>query len=581
MISGTHHECIYFERTGFPEDGSRNVFHHFLSLPPNSHFCYLLIMETEVLVIGSGVAGLMTALKAARFANVTIVTKKEADDTSTAKAQGGIASVLDDADRFEYHIGDTLNAGDGLCHEDVVEVIVTEGPRAIRELIDLGAHFTLGKNGDLDLGREGGHSHRRIVHSQDMTGREIQRVLLEAVRRSEKIDLLEHHTALNLVTSGSMSGQLSGPMSEDRCLGCYVHDTRSGDIIPLLARAIVLATGGAGKAYLYTSNPDVASGAGIALAYRVGADIANMEFIQFHPTCLYHPEAKSFLISEAVRGEGAVLRTVDGLAFMEKYHPMKDLAPRDIVARAIDSELKKRGDDYALLDITHKPAREIIERFPNIYRQCLEYGFDMTKEPLPIVPAAHYLCGGVLTDLEGKSSVPRLYACGETACTGLHGANRLASNSLLESLVMADRIASSIEKRWDDLVSPSRDRIPPWDPGDSVDSDENVVITHNWDEIRRTMWNYVGIVRTDRRLQRALDRIEMLKKEVEAYYWDFKVTRELIELRNLVYVSLLIIRCAMARKESRGLHYTLDYPRKNEAYRKDTVINRRQYMKKQ
>lgn len=523
----------------------------------------------------------MTALKAARFADVTIVTKKEADDTSTTKAQGGIASVLDDADRFEYHIRDTLNAGDGLCHEDVVGVIVTEGPQAIRELIDMGAHFTLGENGDLDLGREGGHSHRRIVHSQDMTGREIQRVLLEAARRSDKIRLLEHHTALNLVTTETVSGILTERPSENLCLGCYIHDSANGEITPFLARAVVLATGGAGKAYLYTSNPDVASGAGIAMAYRVGADIANMEFIQFHPTCLFHPEAKSFLISEAVRGEGAVLRTLDGYAFMENYHPMKDLAPRDIVARAIDSELKKRGDDFVLLDITHKPAREIIDRFPNIYQQCLEYGFDMTKEPLPVVPAAHYLCGGVLTDLEGKSTIQGLYACGETACTGLHGANRLASNSLLEALVMAGRIAASLEKDWNSLVPPSGDGIPPWDPGDSVDSDENIVITHNWDEIRRAMWNYVGIVRTDRRLQRALNRIQMLKKEVEEYYWDFKITRELIELRNLVNVSLLIVRCAIARKESRGLHYTLDYPESDEAYRKDTVINRRQYMGKQ
>ena len=537
-------------------------------------------METDVLILGSGVAGLMTALKVARFADVIVVTKKGADDTSTSKAQGGIASVLDDADRFEYHIRDTLNAGDGLCHKDVVEVIVTEGPGAIRELIDMGAHFTLGENGDLDLGREGGHSHRRIVHSKDMTGKEIQRVLMEAARRSGKVRILENHTALNLVTSGSVSGRLPEHPSEDSCLGCYVHDAGTGEITPFLARAVVLATGGAGKAYLYTSNPDVASGAGIALAYRVGADIANMEFIQFHPTCLFHPEAKSFLISEAVRGEGAVLRTLDGHAFMEDYHPMKDLAPRDIVARAIDNELKKKGDDYVLLDITHKPAREIIDRFPNIYHQCFEYGFDMTKEPLPVVPAAHYLCGGVLTDLDGKTSIPALYACGETACTGLHGANRLASNSLLESLVMAGRIADALERDWDRLRPPSPAGIPPWDPGDSVDSDENVVITHNWDELRRAMWNYVGIVRTDRRLQRAMDRIQMLKREIEEYYWDFKITRELIELRNLVYVSLLIVRCAMSRKESRGLHYTLDYPEPDEAFRRDTVLNRRQYMKK-
>jgi len=537
-------------------------------------------MQTEVLIIGSGVAGLMTALKAARFAEVTVLTKKEADNTSTAKAQGGIASVLDAADRFDFHIRDTLNAGDGLCHEDVVGTIIREGPGAIRELVDMGAHFTLAKNGDLDLGREGGHSHRRIVHSQDMTGREVQRVLLERVRASDKIRLLENHTALNLVTLGSAIGNLPENPSQDRCLGCYVHDVESGEIVPVLAGAVVISTGGAGKAYLYTSNPDVASGAGIAMAYRVGADIANMEFIQFHPTCLFHPSAKSFLISEAVRGEGAILRTLDGNAFMESYHPMKDLAPRDIVARAIDTELKKKGDDFVLLDITHKPAREIIDRFPNIYDQCLQYGFDMTKDPLPVVPAAHYLCGGVLTDLEGKTGIPGLYACGETACTGLHGANRLASNSLLESLVMAGRIAASLKKYLDSAVPPPLEAIPPWDPGDSVDSDENVVITHNWDEVRRTMWNYVGIVRSDRRLQRALDRILMLKKEVEEYYWDFKVTRELIELRNLVYVSLLIIRCAMTRKESRGLHYTLDYPGHDEKFRKDTVINRRMYIDK-
>ncbi len=531
-------------------------------------------MNTDILVIGSGVAGLLTALKLSSFGKVILVTKKESDDTATSMAQGGIASVSDDADRFEYHIRDTLKAGAGLCRQEVVDVIIREGPQAIRDLVDLGARFSQSPNGELDLGREGGHSHRRIVHAEDMTGREIQRSLLKAVSSQERIILLTRHTALNLVTRASLAGSGTPGGEEDRCLGCYVHDSESSEITPVLARAVVLATGGAGKAYLYTSNPDVATGSGIAMAFRIGASIANMEFIQFHPTCLYHPAAKSFLISEAVRGEGAVLRTLDGNPFMESYHPMKDLAPRDIVARAIDNELKTSGDEYVLLDITHKPARDIIKRFPNIYRRCLEYGFDMTKEPLPVVPAAHYLCGGVVTDLQGKTTIPGLFACGETACTGLHGANRLASNSLLESLVMSTRIAGYLESHWSSFTSLCLDSIPPWDPGNAVDSDENVVISHNWDEIRRTMWNYVGIVRTDRRLERALRRIDLLKREVEEYYWNFKITRDLIDLRDLVTVAELIIRCAVRRKESRGLHYTLDYREQNDAFLRDTVINR-------
>lgn len=536
--------------------------------------------ESDILIIGSGIAGLMTAIKISAFARVAVVTKKDADDTSTAQAQGGIATVLDETDRFEYHIQDTLKAGAGICHEDAVETIIRNGPESIKELIGLGAHFSLAENGELDLGREGGHSHRRIVHSEDMTGKEIQNVLLRAAERSENIEVLEHHTALNLVTEGTSLKSTTTPSADDKCIGCYVHNGLTGEIIPWHARSVILASGGAGKVYLYTSNPDISTGAGIAMAYRAGADIANMEFIQFHPTCLYHPEAKSFLISEAVRGEGAVLRTLDGKPFMSRYHEMEDLAPRDIVARAIDAELKKRGDEHVYLDITHKPAREIIDRFPNIYQQCKDFGFDMTKVPLPVVPAAHYQCGGVVTDLQGRTTIQGLYACGEVACTGLHGANRLASNSLLESLVMANRISSSLEKYLDGPSETSNTSIPEWDSGHAVDSDENVVIAHNWDEIRRTMWNYVGIVRTDRRLQRAMNRIELLQREVNQYYWDFSITRDLIELRNLVTVAKLIVRCAMLRKESRGLHYTLDYPQQDELFRSDTVINRRQYMKK-
>ncbi|MFV1957137.1 MAG: L-aspartate oxidase [bacterium] len=531
--------------------------------------------ECDILIVGSGVAGLTLALKLSKFARVVVITKKGADDTATARAQGGIATVLDSADDFEYHIQDTIEAGAGLCNSHVVETIIRSGPDSIRELIDLGARFTTSDGKNLDLGKEGGHSHRRIVHAQDMTGREIHRVLLETALNSENIEMYENHTALNLVTNQQLGPTEKFDASDDKCFGCYVHDADTGEVFSWTAKSVILASGGAGKVYRYTSNPDVATGAGIAMAYRAGADIANMEFIQFHPTCLYYPEAKSFLISEAVRGEGGILRTLDGTPFMEKYHHSKDLAPRDIVARAIDSELKTKGDDHVLLDITHLPARQVIDRFPNIYQMCLEYGFDMTKDPLPVVPAAHYLCGGVMTDLDGRTSIPGLYACGEVACTGLHGANRLASNSLLESLVMADRIAKAIGRSWTETFKVKLPVIPDWDPGDSVDSDEMVVIKHNWDEIRSTMSNYVGIVRSNRRLERATHRIELLRQEVNEYYWNFRITRELIELRNIVTVAETIVRCATRRKESRGLHFTLDYPETDSNQRSDTVISRR------
>lgn len=536
--------------------------------------------ECDILIIGSGVAGLTLALKLSKFAKVAVITKKGIDDTATARAQGGIATVLDSADDFEYHIQDTIEAGAGLCNSDTVETIIRSGPDSIRELIDLGAKFSTSDGKNLDLGREGGHSHRRIVHAQDMTGQEIHRVLLDTALNSDNIEMFENHTALNLVTKQGLEPSGAADNHDDNCYGCYVHDAGTGEVFSWSAKSVVLASGGAGKVYLYTSNPDVATGAGIAMAYRAGADISNMEFIQFHPTCLYHPEAKSFLISEAVRGEGGILRTLDGTPFMEKYHPMKDLAPRDIVARAIDSELKTKGDDFVLLDITHLPARQIIDRFPNIYMKCLEYGFDMTKDPLHVVPAAHYLCGGVVTDLDGKTSIPGLYACGEVACTGLHGANRLASNSLLESLVMADRIASAIERSWPEASREKTPVIPEWDPGDAVDSDEMVVIKHNWDEVRSTMSNYVGIVRSNRRLERAIHRIELLRQEVNEYYWNFRITRELIELRNIVTVAETIVRCASRRRESRGLHFTLDYPETDSNQRVDTVINRRDEVSK-
>ncbi len=528
--------------------------------------------ECDILIVGSGVAGLTLALKLSKFARVVVITKKGADDTATARAQGGIATVLDSSDDFKYHIQDTIDAGAGLCNSHVVETIISSGPGSIRELVNLGARFTTSDGENLDLGREGGHSHRRIVHAQDMTGREIHRVLLETALNSDNIEIYENHTALNLVTNHQLGSTEKFDTSDYKCFGCYVHDADTGEVFSWTAKSVTLASGGAGKVYRYTSNPDVATGAGIAIAYRAGADIANMEFIQFHPTCLYHPEAKSFLISEAVRGEGGILRTLDGAPFMEKYHHSKDLAPRDIVARAIDSELKTKGDDHVLLDITHLPARQVIDRFPNIYQMCLEYGFDMTKDPLPVVPAAHYLCGGVVTDLDGRTSIPGLYACGEVACTGLHGANRLPSNSLLESLVMADRIARAIERSWTETSRVKLPSIPDWDPGGSVDSDEMIVIKHNWDEIRSTMSNYVGIVRSNRRLKRATHRIELLRQEVNEYYWNFRITRELIELRNIVTVAETIVRCATRRKESRGLHFTLDYPETDSNQRSDTVI---------
>ncbi len=521
----------------------------------------------DFLVLGGGIAGLSFALKAAEHGTVAVLTKRSRHEGNTFYAQGGIASVLSKDDSFDQHISDTLVAGAGLCRRDAVEATVREGPDRIRELVALGAEFNRSPSGELDLTREGGHTRRRIVHAGDITGREVERALLAACDEKPNIVFHQNTAAIDLICDRRlMRGQ-------GRCLGAYAL-TPSGKIETFLGKVTVLATGGAGKVYLYTSNPDVATGDGVAMAYRAGAQIANMEFYQFHPTCLYHPEAKSFLISEALRGEGGKLRLRSGETFMERYHPQGELAPRDVVARAIDAELKRTGDESVMLDMTHLGRAFVMERFPNIYATCRAFGIDMAVQPIPVVPAAHYQCGGVLTDLFGRTSIAGLYAIGEVACTGLHGANRLASNSLLEGLVFGHRAvkAASAEVR----ERKSHGEPPPeWDPGAAVDSDESVVVTHNWDEIRRLMWNYVGIVRTGKRLMRARRRLDLLREEIREYYWRFKVTRDVIELRNIADVALLIVECATRRKESRGLHYTLDYPdRDDHNWQRDTVVSR-------
>ncbi|HNQ90508.1 MAG TPA: L-aspartate oxidase [Verrucomicrobiota bacterium] len=527
----------------------------------------------DYLVLGSGIAGLFCALKLAAHGRVAIVTKKSSAESNTNHAQGGIASVTSREDSFELHVRDTLVAGAGLCQETVVRQIVEDGPARIEELMALGMQFSERPNPavaggrELDLGREGGHSKRRILHAKDVTGREIERALLMAAGRTPNLRIFENHIAIDLVTTQKLG--ISGP---NRCLGAYVLDKDTRAVRVFAARSTVLATGGCGKVYLYTTNPDIATGDGVAMAYRAGVPVANLEFVQFHPTCLYHPKAKSFLISEAVRGEGAVLRTHDGREFMESYHPLKSLAPRDVVARAIDSEMKRSGSEHVYLDITHRPARFIMHRFPNIYRTCLEYGIDITKEMIPVVPAAHYQCGGVVTTVDGETDLAGLYAVGEVACTGLHGANRLASNSLLEALVCAHRAA----QRAGSLSSDPRVAdIPPWQSGKAHDADELVVVAHLWDEIRRLMWDYVGIVRTTKRLQRAQKRIQNLQAEIQEYYWDFTVTSDLLELRNIATVAELIVACAIQRPESRGLHYTLDYPEPNPLWaQRDTCVQR-------
>lgn len=528
-----------------------------------------MAITCDFLVLGSGIAGLSFALEASKLGDVVLVTKRTADESNTKYAQGGIAAVLADTDSFEAHVKDTLTAGAGLCHERVVELCVKDGPERVRMLQALGARFdraasSADQHSDLDLHLEGGHSARRVAHAGDATGLEVERTLLDAVKNSPRVRILEEHMAVDLITMAKYGGP-------EVCAGAYVLDVNAGRVHTILARATVLATGGAGKVYLYTTNPDVATGDGIAMAYRAGAEISNMEFYQFHPTCLYHPQVKNFLISEALRGEGAVLRRVDGTAFMKGHHPLADLAPRDIVARAIDFEMKKSGADHVLLDITDKKPAFIREHFPTIHAQCLRLGIDITREPIPVVPAAHYCCGGVTTDLEGRSTIPGLWAIGEVTCTGLHGANRLASNSLLEGLVFGHRAAASLTELGNHKPLPE---IPDWDVGTAGMSEEAVVITQNWDEVRRLMWNYVGIVRSGTRLERAARRITMLQEEIIEYYWKYFITRDLLELRNIALVAQLVVECAASRRESRGLHYTTDFPDTDPKLAKDTVVKR-------
>jgi L-aspartate oxidase len=523
-------------------------------------------------VVGSGIAGLTYALKAAESGTVAIVTKKSSAESNTAWAQGGIACVTSTEDSVALHVKDTIIAGDGLCDETVVRAIVSEGPERIAELVSLGMQFDERTAPDghrePDLGREGGHSKRRILHSKDATGFEIERTLLEAVAAHPRITVLENHMAVDLITTGKL-----GYAMQDSCVGLYVLDSSTGAVETIRTDVTVLATGGCGRVYLYTTNPGIATGDGVAMAWRAGATIANMEFMQFHPTCLYHPKVRSFLITEAVRGEGGILTDGKGRRFMERYDGRLELAPRDVVARAIDAEMKRTGNPCVYLDISHKPADFVRERFPTIHDKCRELGIDITREPIPVVPAAHYQCGGVRTDLNGETSLRGLYAVGEVACTGLHGANRLASNSLLEALVMSHRAeakASRNHRRQDVGIT-----LPEWRPGKVTDVDEMVVIYHNWDEIRRLMWDYVGIVRTDKRLQRAATRLRNLQNEIQEFYWNFRITADLLELRNLATSASLIVDCAISRKESRGLHYTLDYPGKDDAkFLHDTLLRR-------
>ena len=519
----------------------------------------------DAIVVGSGIGGLSFALSMARRGlSIAVVTKKTGAESNTNWAQGGIACVTDRNDDFESHVQDTLTAGDGLCDLAAVRHIVEQGPARVAELIEWGVRFENGPDGRPDLGREGGHSRRRILHARDMTGRAIESALLRAVAAAPGVRMLEHHLAIDLITRSKLLPSVEMGGADDRVLGIHVLDTRNGVVRTMAAKVVVLATGGVGQVYQFTTNPDIATGDGVAMAYRAGAEVRDMEMVQFHPTALKAPDGGRALISEAVRGEGAVLRDLSGRAFMADFHPLGDLAPRDVVARAIDAVMKRSGAPHVLLDATRVAHGGFAARFPHIHETCLKAGFDPEKQHLPVVPAAHYLCGGVATDLSGRSSLKGLYAVGEVACTGLHGANRLASNSLLEAVVLAHGGAEAAQSEVAGFAG-GWPELPRWVDGSAGDPDERVVLSHNWDELRRTMWDYVGIVRSTKRLQRARTRIGTLADEVRDYYWNFRVEPRLLELRNLIQVAELIVECALQRKESRGLHCTLDFPQKSEA----------------
>ena len=528
-------------------------------------------INCDYLVVGSGLAGTMAAINLASHGRVLMVTKRTLEESNTNYAQGGISCVMGTDDNFDLHVADTLDAGAGLCNEAMVRRIVEAGPQWMRQLIDIGVPFSKSEESNcpegFDLTREGGHTRRRILHAGDITGREVERTLVAKVKATKRLHVCENTLLIDLVTTRF----LHAPTDENRVVGAYLLSTETGEIWAVRTGAVILATGGCGKVYQYTCNPDIATGDGVAVAWRAGAEIRNMEMVQFHPTCLYHPKAKRFLISEAVRGEGAELVTRDGEPFMHKYDPRGSLAPRDIVARAIDSEMKKRGDAYCCLDIRHKGEAYLKERFPAIYAKCLEFGIDMAKDLIPIVPAAHYCCGGIAADITGKTTLPGLYAIGECACTGLHGANRLASNSLLEAMVCGCECAKALCA--EPVPSVNDVTVPDWVYGHAVPTDEAVLVAHNWQELRTCMWDYVGIVRTNKRLHRALRRVRNLREEINSYYFDYLVTADVLELRNIADVAEMIITSAMERHESRGLHYSLDYPERLRNA-KDTKIVR-------